>query len=365
MVRSSRKIPPRWEDYHALGSIIENTRIFPFKTPLKSSLQKRVFKEKRFTIIDLFRQLAINGRELGLVINCSNTRRYYQKEDIEGMMVEYKGILCPGRCLLNKTDLVDNFEKAVEDFLLRNKDNNLLIGVHCSNGVDRTGYLICNYLIRKLGWSSHQALNAFEYARGHPIERGSYIQALHKADSDRRLKISNFNSDEMEDKKFTKKSKRKVIDNTFEIGAIDPHDSAKAMQQFFHIEQSFKEAVHSTVVQPQGSNYAGIIKRSIEVGLTSEFPQNSPNSNLKIPTTSYQEETSFDMEADFPSDDEEEIDDSSPNINFESMGKIDIREPASKSQQRRMRRQRREKLFSVMKRGRFWEINEMQKQMQK
>lgn len=41
----------------------------------------------------------------------------------------------------------------------------------------------------------------------------------------------------MEDKKFTKKSKRKVIDNTFEIGAIDPHDSAKAMQQFFHIEQ--------------------------------------------------------------------------------------------------------------------------------
>lgn len=34
----------------------------------------------------------------------------------------------------------------------------LLIGVHCSNGVDRAGYLICRYLIDRLGWSSHEAI---------------------------------------------------------------------------------------------------------------------------------------------------------------------------------------------------------------
>lgn len=45
------------------------------------------------------------------------------------------------------------------------------------------------------------------------------------------------------------------------------------------------------------------------------------------------------------------------------MGKIDVREPASKSQQRRQRRQKREKMFAILKRGRFWEINEMRREM--
>uniref|UniRef100_A0A914P2L0 Uncharacterized protein n=1 Tax=Meloidogyne incognita TaxID=6306 RepID=A0A914P2L0_MELIC len=51
---------------------------------------------------------------------------------------------------------------------------------------NRSGYLVCCYLICKLGWSSHDALNAFENARRSPIQRGSYIQSLHKTDSDRR-----------------------------------------------------------------------------------------------------------------------------------------------------------------------------------
>jgi hypothetical protein len=47
------------------------------------------------------------------------------------------------------------------------------------------------------------------------------------------------------------------------------------------------------------------------------------------------------------------------------MGKIYTKEPLSKSQLRRERRQRREKMFQVMKRGRFWEINEMRDSMKK
>ena len=47
------------------------------------------------------------------------------------------------------------------------------------------------------------------------------------------------------------------------------------------------------------------------------------------------------------------------------MGRVDLKDPPTKSSQRRQRRQKREKMFSVMKKGRFWEINEMQKQIQK
>jgi hypothetical protein len=47
------------------------------------------------------------------------------------------------------------------------------------------------------------------------------------------------------------------------------------------------------------------------------------------------------------------------------MGRVDAKEPLTKSQQRRQRRQKREKIFTVMKKGRFWEINEMQNQIKK
>ena len=33
-----------------------------------------------------------------------------------------------------------------------------LIGVHCTHGVNRTGYLICRYLIERLDWTPNDAI---------------------------------------------------------------------------------------------------------------------------------------------------------------------------------------------------------------
>lgn len=66
--------------------------------------------------------------------------------------------------------------------------SDILLGVHCSNGVNRSGYLICRYLIDSLGWNSHEAIAAFESARGYTIERGAFVQAIHRAAKERRLK---------------------------------------------------------------------------------------------------------------------------------------------------------------------------------
>jgi hypothetical protein len=71
-----------------------------------------------------------------------------------------------------------------------------LIGVHCTHGVNRTGYLVCRYLIEKCNYSAVDAVagmvcmcasffftivlpTAFEMARGHSIEREEYVRALH------------------------------------------------------------------------------------------------------------------------------------------------------------------------------------------
>ncbi|EFN81753.1 Probable tyrosine-protein phosphatase F54C8.4 [Harpegnathos saltator] len=53
-----------------------------------------------------------------------------------------------------------------------------LIGVHCTHGVNRTGYLICRYLIQQLGWEAQDSLKAFGEARGYPVERDIYLTAL-------------------------------------------------------------------------------------------------------------------------------------------------------------------------------------------
>ena len=34
-----------------------------------------------------------------------------------------------------------------------------LIGVHCTHGLNRTGYMICRYLIQKLKWEPKKAID--------------------------------------------------------------------------------------------------------------------------------------------------------------------------------------------------------------
>ncbi|VDL68196.1 unnamed protein product [Nippostrongylus brasiliensis] len=126
-------------------------------------------------------QLAERGLRLGMVVDLTDTDRYYDKAEIEGMCIQYRKINCPGRGFVDRTECVAEFNKAIQDYIDRSDDEEALIGVHCTNGVNRSGYLICRFLIERLGWSSHEALDAFERARGYPIEKGSYVQALHKA----------------------------------------------------------------------------------------------------------------------------------------------------------------------------------------
>ena len=59
-----------------------------------------------------------------------------------------------------------------------------VIGVHCTHGVNRTGYLICRYLIQKLSWDPENAIEKFAEFRGHPIERNNYLHSLKNLSKD-------------------------------------------------------------------------------------------------------------------------------------------------------------------------------------
>jgi atypical dual specificity phosphatase len=53
-----------------------------------------------------------------------------------------------------------------------------LVGVHCVHGINRTGYLICRYMVDRLGTPPEEAIKRFNRARGFPMTRPSLLQDL-------------------------------------------------------------------------------------------------------------------------------------------------------------------------------------------
>ncbi|KAG7246724.1 hypothetical protein CRUP_031429 [Coryphaenoides rupestris] len=51
-------------------------------------------------------------------------------------------------------------------------------GVHCTHGFNRTGFLICAYLVEKMDWSVEAAVAAFSLSRPPGIYKGDYLKEL-------------------------------------------------------------------------------------------------------------------------------------------------------------------------------------------
>ncbi|XP_068277543.1 RNA/RNP complex-1-interacting phosphatase [Nyctibius grandis] len=172
------RVPERWTDYIPLGRRMPGTRFIAFKVPLRKSFDRNLHPEERFSPYDLIKKVKEQKEELGLIIDLTYTTRYYRPEELPATLC-YSKILTMGREIPNKQTIFQ-FRCVVKKFLRDNKDNDKLIGVHCTHGLNRTGYLVCRYLIDVEGMEPNTAIELFNRARGHPIERTNYIQDLRK-----------------------------------------------------------------------------------------------------------------------------------------------------------------------------------------
>ncbi|XP_036383676.1 RNA/RNP complex-1-interacting phosphatase-like isoform X3 [Megalops cyprinoides] len=170
------KIPDRWTDYKALGRRIPGTRFVAFKVPLKQSFRKRLPSLEAFGPFDLVRLLREEKEELGLIIDLTFTTRYYKPTDLPDSLY-YLKIFTAGHDVPSDPTIL-RFKKAVNRFLRENNNNDKLIGVHCTHGLNRTGYLVCRYLIDVEGMVPSEAIALFNRSRGHPIERENYLVDL-------------------------------------------------------------------------------------------------------------------------------------------------------------------------------------------
>ncbi|KAI3888786.1 hypothetical protein MKX03_017429 [Papaver bracteatum] len=121
------------------------------------------------------------GREVGLVIDLTNTTRYYQPSDWKKQGIKHVKIACKGRDSVPDPESVNTFVYEVLQFYFRRElsKNKKYILVHCTHGHNRTGFMIVHFLMRSEPLSVKQAIEVFQNARPPGIYKQDYIDALY------------------------------------------------------------------------------------------------------------------------------------------------------------------------------------------
>ncbi|XP_003247784.2 mRNA-capping enzyme-like isoform X2 [Acyrthosiphon pisum] len=166
---SSSKIPRKWKNCPNIATLSVANSFVTFKTPLDDTFNNKIAVKKRFNP---------QMQSIGLWIDLTNTERYYSRFEVEDMGCAYVKLPCVGGGYFPTRDDIELFLNICYNFLA----NNCLqfIGVHCTHGFNRTGFLIVCYLVEVLDFDVASAIHHFAAARPPGIYRQNYIDELYR-----------------------------------------------------------------------------------------------------------------------------------------------------------------------------------------
>nr|XP_043637166.1 mRNA-capping enzyme-like isoform X2 [Erigeron canadensis] len=170
-------LPPGWLDCPPYGDAI--SFIIPSKVPLGESFNDKIVIDKLYSPQLAIREQRRLGRELGLVIDLTNTNRYYPESDWTRECIKYVKIRCAGRDAVPDSESVEKFIQEVTRFSSQHTRSNKYVLVHCTHGHNRTGYMIVHYLIQSESLSVTEAISRFYEARPPGIYKQDYIDDLY------------------------------------------------------------------------------------------------------------------------------------------------------------------------------------------
>lgn len=170
----------QWQECTPLGKNVPGTPIVPCKTPFDSPLAERAFEHGLigendwFGKAELLRLGVEQGTPIGLVVDMVNTSKYYGGFDDES--VEYQKVQIPGRQVPDRNVMEEIFD-LIDDFVARRPGE--YVAVHCTHGINRTGFLVAAYLMTRAHLPQHKrAIAAFEKARGMNMDKQYLVDAL-------------------------------------------------------------------------------------------------------------------------------------------------------------------------------------------
>jgi len=171
----------QWVGCSRVGKPVPGTPIVPCKTPFEGDLANRAYDHGLvedadwFGKEDLLKVCEEQGTPLGLVIDLVNTSKYYAGYD-ESDDVEYRKVRIPGRTVPDR-DVIEEVFDCIDDFVERRPNH--YVAVHCTHGINRTGFLVSAYLMTRANLPQcKQAVSTFETARGEKIDKQYLLEAL-------------------------------------------------------------------------------------------------------------------------------------------------------------------------------------------
>lgn len=166
--------PKRWLQCPPFGQLIDDT-FLPFKTLYDGDpTLPEAYKFSPEIFISRMRELKI---DIGLIINLTFSTRYYDLQAITGEYdIEHHQIFCRGHNEAPSGQERSQFIKTCSQFISKNPHRK--IGVHCTHGFNRTGFMICSFLYEVRDWSIDAAIAMFASKRPPGIYKQDYINEL-------------------------------------------------------------------------------------------------------------------------------------------------------------------------------------------
>jgi protein-tyrosine phosphatase len=112
-----------------------------------------------------------------LVIDLTNTDRYYDRQELYDVDIDYIKTKMPGHGQIPKRGQMSNLAEKINRFITEHPEKQ--VAIHCTHGFNRTGFLVCAYLKLFRGYSVPMAVAAFAKVRQGGIYRTEIIQALY------------------------------------------------------------------------------------------------------------------------------------------------------------------------------------------
>ncbi|EPS61749.1 hypothetical protein M569_13044, partial [Genlisea aurea] len=186
--RSDSRLPQGWLNCPSYGH--EINLLIPSKVPLGEAYNADIPPGKRYSYKQVLHLQSVTRRKLGLVIDLTNSTRYYEASVWMKEGIKYVKIRCKGRDSVPENSAVNTFCYEVSQFIARQKPPKKYILVHCTHGHNRTGFMIVHYLMRTQAISVTQAIQTFAEARPPGIYKPDYIDALYHFYHEKKPEIS-------------------------------------------------------------------------------------------------------------------------------------------------------------------------------
>ncbi|RLN65278.1 hypothetical protein BBJ28_00003460 [Nothophytophthora sp. Chile5] len=173
-------LPENWTDVPKMGALIGTSRFLPMRVPLDDKYTHLLKASDDLWSPQRFLEAqAAEGHDVRMVIDLTNTFKYYDGvSEFADSPAEYVKLKIEGFRGPPAAHDVARFMEIVDAFVAKEPVG--AIAVHCTHGLNRTGYLIVNYMVERQGCTVGEALAAFAVARPPGLIKHMYVEELFK-----------------------------------------------------------------------------------------------------------------------------------------------------------------------------------------